>query len=71
MTITITNDKEALESLNNLIKRYNINVSGMKCRKKENGFIEIDMDVSINTDIDYDSILKTFNDLSFVQSFSI
>lgn len=71
LTITIANDKESLESLHNILKRYNINVCGMKCRKKESGYIEIDMDVSINTDIDYDSILKTFNDISCIQSFSI
>ena len=71
MTATIEDSEEAMDFLNNMLEKYNISVGGMKCRKKEDGYIEVEMDVSIDSDIDYNDILKSFKDASYIHSFSI
>ncbi len=71
LTVTITEDNEALDFLHNMLKKYGISVSGMKCRKKEQGLIEVEMDVSVEADIDYDNLLKAFKEAEYVHSFSI
>ena len=71
MTATITDSEEAMDFLNNMLEKYNISVSGMKCRKKEDGYIEVEMDVSIDADIDYNDILRTFKDAPYVHSITI
>ena len=71
LTVTITEDEEAMDFLHNMLEKYNISVSGMKCRKKEAGLIEVEMDVSIDADLDYDNLLRTFKEASYIHSFSI
>ena len=71
MTATIADNEEAMDFLNNMLEKYNISVGGMKCRKKEDGYIEVEMDVSIDSDIDYNAILKTFKDAPYVRSITI
>lgn len=71
MMATIEDSEEAMDFLNNMLEKYNISVGGMKCRKKEDGYIEVELDVSIDSDIDYNDILKTFKDASYIHSFSI
>lgn len=71
LTVTITNDKDAIESFNSLLKKNNITVSSIKCRKEDSDFLEINMDVSIDINKDYDIFLRTINEVSFIQSFSI
>ncbi|MBR4721232.1 MAG: MgtC/SapB family protein [Clostridia bacterium] len=71
MTATIADSEEAMDFLNNMLEKYNISVGGMKCRKKEDGYIEVEMDVSIDADIDYNAILKTFKDAPYVSSIII
>ncbi|MBR0277522.1 MAG: MgtC/SapB family protein, partial [Clostridia bacterium] len=71
MTATITDSEEAMDFLNNMLEKYNISVGGMKCRKKDDGYIEVEMDVSIDADIDYNDILRTFKDAPYVHSITI
>ena len=71
LTVTITDDAEAMDFLHNMLEKYGITVGGMKCRKKEDGLIEVEMDVSIASDIDYDDILRTFKEAAYIHSFSI
>ena len=71
LTVTITDDDEALAFLHDMLKKYGITVGGMKCRKKEQGLIEVELDVSIEADIDYNNILKTFKEAEYIHSFSI
>ena len=71
LTATISDNEEAMDFLHNMLDKYNISVGGMKCRKKDDGLIEVEMDVSIDSDIDYDSILREFKDSQFIHSFSI
>lgn len=70
-SVTIEDSAEAIDFLNNMLASYNISVGGMKCRKKEEGLIEVEMDVSVGGDIDYTSMLKGFKDMPFIHSFSI
>lgn len=71
LTVTLEDNQEALDFLHSMLEEYNITVSGMKCRKKEQGMIEVEMDISIGADIDYNDILRTFKDAPFIHSFSI
>lgn len=71
LSVTLEDSEEALDFLDNMLKHYNITVGGMKCRKKETGLIEVEMDIAIDSDIDYGEILKTFKDTSYIHSFSI
>lgn len=71
LAVTITDSEEAMDFLHNMLEKYNISVGGMKCRKKEAGLIEVEMDVSIDADIDYDSILRAFKEAPYIHSFSI
>ena len=71
LTVTISDDDQALGFLNDMLKKYGITVGGMKCRKKEQGLIEIEMDVSVEADIDYNNILKEFKEAEYIHSFSI
>lgn len=71
LTVTITDNEEAMDFLHNMLEKYGISVSGMKCRKKEDGLIEVEMDVSINADIDYNDILRTFKEVPYIHAFSI
>lgn len=71
LMVTITEDEEAMDFLRNMLEKYNISVGGMKCRKREDGLIEVEMDVSISGDIDYDNLLKTFKEATYIHSFSI
>lgn len=71
LTIIIPNDKDSIESFNNLFKKSNITVSSMKCKKKEQEFLEINVDVLMDIDKDYAFLLRTINEVSFIHSFSI
>ena len=71
LTVTITEDEEALDFLNNMLKEYGISVSGMKCRKKEQGLIEVELDVSVEAEIDYNHLLHAFKEAEYIHSFSI
>lgn len=71
LTVTMTDDEEAMDFLHNMLEKYNISIGGMKCRKKEDGIIEVEMDVSVDADIDYDDLLRTFKQTEYIQSFSI
>ena len=71
LTVTITEDEEAMDFLHNMLEKYSISVGGMKCRKKEAGLIEVELDVSISGDIDYNNILRTFKEAPYIHSFSI
>ena len=71
LTVTLKDNQEALDFLHSMLEQYNITVGGMKCRKKEDNYIEVEMDVSIGADVDYTDILKTFKENEFIHSFSI
>lgn len=71
LTVTMVDSEEAMDFLHNMLEKYSISVGGMKCRKKEEGLIEVEMDVSINADVDYDDVLRTFKGAEYIHSFSI
>lgn len=71
LTATITEDEEAMDFLHNMLEKYGITIDGMKCRKKEGNLIEVEMDISVNADIDYDNLLRTFKESEYIHSFSI
>ena len=71
LTVTITDEAEALDFLHAMLERYGISVGGMKCRKKDQGLIEVEMDVSVEAEIDYNELLKAFREAEYVHSFSI
>ena len=70
-SVTLEDNEEAMDFLNNMLAEYNIVVGGMKCRKKESGLIEVEMDISTDSDIAYGDLLKTFKDAPYIHSFSI
>lgn len=71
LSVTLEDSEEAMDFLNNMLAEYNIVIGGMKCRKKESGLIEVEMDISTDTDIAYGDLLKTFKDAPYIHSFSI
>jgi len=71
LTVTLDDNQEALDFLHRMLEQYNISVGGMKCRKKEQDLIEVEMDVSVGADIDYNDLLKAFKESSFIHTFSI
>ncbi|MCR4692989.1 MAG: MgtC/SapB family protein [Firmicutes bacterium] len=71
LSVTLEDSEEAMDFLNNILAEYNIVIGGMKCRKKESGLIEVEMDISTDTDIAYGDLLKTFKDAPYIHSFSI
>lgn len=71
LSVTIEDSEEAMDFLNNMLAKYNIAVGGMKCRKKESGLIEVEMDVSIDGDMDYNSLMEAFRQTECVHYFSI
>ena len=71
LSVTLEDSEEAMDLLNNMLAEYNIVIGGMKCRKKESGLIEVEMDISTDTDIAYGDLLKTFKDAPYIHSFSI
>ena len=71
LSVTIDDSQEAMDFLNNMLAEYNIAVGGMKCRKKEAGLIEVEMDISIDADIDYHNLLDAFRGTECVHYFSI
>jgi len=71
LSVTIDDTEEAMDFLNNMLAKYNIAVGGMKCKKKEEGLIEVELDVSIDADIDYNNLLEAFRGTECVHYFSI
>lgn len=71
LSATIDDSEEAMDFLKNMLEKYNISVGGMKCRKKEAGLIEVEMDVSIDADIDYDELFEAFRKTECIHYFSI
>lgn len=71
LSATIDDSEEAMDFLKNMLEKYNISVGGMKCRKKEAGLIEVEMDVSIDADIDYDELFEAFRQTECIHYFSI
>lgn len=71
LSVTMDDSEEAMDFLKNMLEKYNIVTGGMKCRKKESGLIEVEMDVSIDSDIDYSNLLQVFRETSCIHYFSI
>lgn len=71
MTVTLDDSEEAMDFLNNMLTKYNIAVSGMKCSKTNSGLVEVELDISTDADIDYNNLLQLFRQTSCIHSFSI